>query len=102
MNEEENAEMEDKIREIADKHNAEILIHRAPTDPKEHKKWAKRMTRVVIAMQYVGQKCAHCGHVYSSVDDFMERKPKQGYDEDWCVCSKCWLSYLKKRGEVKG
>jgi hypothetical protein len=98
MNEETYARLEDKVRKVAEKHGAEILLLRAPEDPVEKKKWARRMTDLVLQMQYVGQKCCFCGHVYTSVEDFKERNPLGGYDNDVCVCQECWKPYVSQRG----
>ena len=94
MKEEQCAEVEDKIRKVAKQHGAEVTIIRAPEDPKAKRAWVRRMRKFVIDQQFVGQKCAFCGHVYDSVADFEKRNPKRGYRNDLCVCFECWQPYL--------
>lgn len=49
--------------------------------------------RMMISM-YIGKKCAHCNHEYSSVEDIKQRDPKRGYGEKVnLVCSCCWDEY---------
>lgn len=64
--------------------------------------WAKQMARVQMAMWCDGKtKCAYCGSVYRSVDDFLERnsragkKTKDGID---FVDKKCFNKYLEREG----
>jgi Zn finger protein HypA/HybF involved in hydrogenase expression len=81
-------------RKGATETGAKILISQAPSDPKEKKKWVESMFRIQVAMWVdEGAKCAHCGHQYQSVDDFLARNPKQGYGEDHFVCNHCWDEY---------
>ena len=73
-----------------------IRISKAPDDPEEKKKWAKQMADIQISMFVQdGWTCNECNHKYKSVDDFRERNPKKGYDED-VVCGVCWPEYVKK------
>ncbi len=75
-----------------------IFISKAPEDLEEHKLWAKQMARIQYAMWIDGKsKCEQCGHVYTSVDDFIERNPKRGYGKDFFVDNKCWKVYMKRR-----
>lgn len=77
-----------------------VMISKAPEDPKEHKKWAKQMSRIQFAM-YVddGASCEHCGYTYKNVDDIIRCNPKRGFgkkDEMTFVCAVCWKEYEKE------
>jgi len=73
-----------------------VGISKAPDDPEEKKKWANQLMRLQLAF-YVddGATCSHCKHKYESVDDFIAKSPKKGYDKDF-VCSSCWEEYKTK------
>ena len=76
------------------------MISKAPDDPDEKKKWAHQMMRIQVAM-YIDDKscCAACGHVYTSVDDFLRCSPKAGgrhKDNSFVfVDSACWEEWSK-------
>lgn len=80
-----------------DKESVGVFISKAPEDPEDHKKWAKQMVRVQIAMWVDGKsKCEVCGHIYESVDDFLTRNPRRGNGENMTfVDDTCWLEYHK-------
>ena len=84
-------------QKLANETGAKIFLSEAPQDPEEKEKWVEQMTRIQIAI-YVdeGASCAHCGHKYKSVDDFLEKKVKDGYPPDKCVCCECWGDYAAK------
>ena len=78
-------------------------ISKAPKDEEKKKKWAYHMMRIQVAMWVDGKsKCEECGHIYTSVDDFLERNPRRGFGEDFTfVDDACWEQYLMKQAEVK-
>jgi len=74
-----------------------LLISKAPSDPVEHEKWAKKMMRIQLAM-YVDDKatCEQCGYTYKNVDDFMRCNPRNGKTKKITfVCGGCWKEYEK-------
>ena len=75
----------------------EVLLSKAPDDPREHREWAERMTRIQLAMYVDGKAtCEQCGYTYTSVDDMIRCDPKRGYgkpDKMTFVCSSCWKKY---------
>lgn len=109
---EELAEMEDTAKAIGKKHNVDVILHRAPEDPKHKREWIERMKRLQIGMWINdGAKCVYCGHVYGSYEDFIERNPRAGFfDKDdlnyfdkMFVCDACWKDYLAfNRGKTHG
>ena len=82
---------------------SDVLISEAPTGLEEKERWAYHMMRIQIAIWVdQGATCLECGHQYTSVDDFLERNPKQGCSsepsEPNFVCSTCWLVYAERVG----
>lgn len=77
-----------------------LMISKAPDDPKEKDAWVKQMTRIQVAMWVDGKSCCEqCGHIYSSVDDFLRCNPRSGRkikDRMTFVCNGCWNEYEKK------
>lgn len=77
-----------------------IKVFKAPEDPEKKKEWAHRMMRIQVAMWVDGKTCCElCGHIYSSVDDFLRCNPRRGLDkpdELTFVCSGCWNEYESK------
>jgi len=55
--------------------------------------------RLSIAMRYVGETCAVCGHTYNSVDDLLEKNPYQGWGSD-IICNDCSIEYEKIHGKL--
>jgi hypothetical protein len=80
--------------------NVEILISKAPDDSEERKKWAYQLMRIQVAMWVDGiSKCNQCGHIYTTVDDFLERNPRSGgfdkNDKLIFVDDKCFEEWSK-------
>ena len=83
-----------------------VFFSKAPEDPQEHDKWVQQMIRIQLAMHvYNKATCAHCGHTYSSVDDFIRCDPKiGGFDKKQnfiFVCNSCWNDHCKSRKDEK-
>jgi len=79
--------------------DVEALISVAPTDPEKKKEWATHMARIQYAMWVDDDSinfCCHCKKKYTSVDNWMSRHPKRGYDDDFFVDSECWDEYVKR------
>ena len=81
------------------KENPKAMISIAPTDPTEKKEWASQMARIQYAMWIDDDTinfCCHCKKKYESVDDFISRHPRRGYEGDFMIDDKCWESYVKQ------
>jgi hypothetical protein len=73
-----------------------VGISKAPEDPEKKKEWVEAMKRLQISMWVGWATCEHCGHKYTSVDDFLRCNPKRGYgktDQMTFVCDGCWKDY---------
>lgn len=81
--------------------DTEIMISKAPEDPKKKKEWANHMLRIQVAFWVDdGRKCGYCKKKYKSVDDWLERKPRRGYGKGWAeffIDTKCWDKYMEKK-----
>jgi len=87
-------------KQFHDETGAGIMISEAPADPEKKKDWVEHMARIQIAMLIdEGADCAFCGHIYTSVDDFLQQNVREGYPPDRYVCDKCWPEYEKRRNK---
>jgi len=75
-----------------------MMISEAPADPVEKDAWAHQMMRVQVAMWIDGKsRCEICGHVFESVDDFLDREVcalRMGPDGKWdhsFACETCFV-----------
>lgn len=75
----------------------------APSDPAEKKRWADGMLRLQVALWVDdGERCAHCGRPYTSVDDFIARDVRDGGrgpgNTMLFVDGGCWPEYARTHG----
>lgn len=94
------------LQDMAEETGVQMLVSKAPEEPEEKKTWAHHLMRIQVAMWVDGgAACAHCGHKYESVDDFLNRYPRVGkafgnYNElsGWFVDSACFAAYMEGKG----
>lgn len=77
-----------------DETGGELFISEVPSDPEERKKWRDELDKFRIDLILASKaSCELCKHQYSSVEDFIARKPRHTSAGRF-VCDACWRDYV--------